>query len=1270
LLLALALTLLVPALAMGGVAAWRLAVAYRSAAEGRLSDTAGALAAAVDREIAGDLAVLDTLATSPAFGPDRTRPDLPVLYAQARDVADLLNGSVVVSTPDGDQLFTTRRPLDTPLPRLASLDLVERVGATGRPAVGNLVVGSVSGQFNFGMAVPVRNSAGHVVLEVSGFVTSQRMRDLLTAQTLPPGALAALSDGANILVARSDDLHDALVGKSLAEGTIRSFAGGESGLFRGIGQAGVDRFIAFRHIAAAPGWTVIVGQPVATFTAAWRWPLLSLGIGGLGALLIGGILALLLARRIVRPVRQLAGHAHALAGGHGFPAGVTAAALPPAGIVEVEELRVGFAAAEAALRRTGAQLRLFVDRAPAAIAMFDATMRYLAVSRRYMADHGLAGVTPESLLGRSHYEVLPGIPERWREIHRRVLAGETLSAEDDPFPRPDGHTDWVHWEMAPWHTEDGAVGGAMLFSELITARKRAEAALAESEARQRELLATLDLGAFMTRDLDGVIHHWSAGCERLYGWPAAEVVGRRAHDLLATRFPLPLAEIGATLERDGAWSGDLRQRARDGAELIVSAQKLLRQDAEGRRLILETLTDVTAQRAAAAALAESEARLRTLVETVPVGIVMAELPSGRIVGGNSFVEAMLRHPVLSSPDIDSYDEWVSFHADGTRVDGHEYPLARMVLAGEENPSIEVHYQRGDGTRAWMRIMGRPVRDAAGRLIGGVVAVVDTDFEHLAIESVVESEARWRTLAESLPQIVQVRTTDGAIDYRNPRWQEFTGLPLDTAADDLLEYLVHPDDRARVAAYWRGTAVATEPPDIEFRLRHHDGRYRSVLGRTRPMRDAHGQIVRWLDTFSDISEIVAAREMIAREAERLEDLAERRGRALAESEARLAEAARMEALGRLAGGIAHDFNNVLQAIQGRLMLADRKLDSDPAAARRHVELAVRATERGAAVTGRLLAFARRGELRAEPFAPAPLLEGLGDMLGHVLGSGIELRVEADAALPPLYADRGQLEAVLVNLANNAHDAMPRGGALSLRAEVPPADASPPGLPPGNFVRISVIDEGEGIPPDVLARVTEPFFTTKPKGKGTGLGLAMARGFAEQSGGTLVIDSTLGKGTAVALWLPQAAQADACAPSGADAADPPPAAAPSVLLAEDQADVREVLALELEERGFAVTEAEHAAAALALFAAGLRPDALVTDLSMPGEHDGIGLIEEARRRWPWLPVVLVTGHAGEAAPERLAAVERGGPFALVRKPAIADVVVERLARVLGRLPVARQ
>jgi signal transduction histidine kinase len=252
-----------------------------------------------------------------------------------------------------------------------------------------------------------------------------------------------------------------------------------------------------------------------------------------------------------------------------------------------------------------------------------------------------------------------------------------------------------------------------------------------------------------------------------------------------------------------------------------------------------------------------------------------------------------------------------------------------------------------------------------------------------------------------------------------------------------------------------------------------------------------------------------------------------------AQARLARTHRLGALGQLAGGVAHDFANVLQAVQGGVRLAAGRLDRDPAAARHLLEVVGATTGRGASVTRRLLAFARRGEPGAGRVDAAALLQDLEEVLAHAMGApGLRVRIEAEPDLPPVLADRGELETVLVNLAANARDAMPQGGTLTLaaaavtvseRAEAPHPAGLRPGLRPGRYVRLSAADTGAGMDAETLARAAEPFFTTKPEGRGTGLGLTMAREFAEQAGGGFAVASEPGRGTTVTLWLPVAGAA---------------------------------------------------------------------------------------------------------------------------------------------------
>ena len=383
--------------------------------------------------------------------------------------------------------------------------------------------------------------------------------------------------------------------------------------------------------------------------------------------------------------------------------------------------------------------------------------------------------------------------------------------------------------------------------------------------------------------------------------------------------------------------------------------------------------------------------------------------------------------------------------------------------------------------------------------------------------------------------------------------------------------------------------------------------------------------------------------------------------------RLAQAQRMEALGRLAGGVAHDFNNVLQAVLGGARVIQRR-PGDAKAVQRLAGMVAEAAERGASVTRRLLAFARRGELRVEPVEIGPLLTGLHEVLTHTLGANIRVRIEADPALPVILTDRGQLETVLVNLAVNARDAMaPHGGGdLTLSAaleEVPAGAEHPAALPPGTYLRLAVADTGAGMDAATLARAGEPFFTTKLKGEGTGLGLAMAKGFAEQSGGALDIQSEPGQGTVVTLWLPHTGEevpAEAGTIRTAPAAPRPDKLGGRILVVDDEPQVRTLLAAALREHGHEVEETHDGPTALARLD---RPgiDLLVTDLAMPG-MDGLELLREARKRQAGLPGLLVTGYAGDADAGEFAAAVGDGPLMLLRKPVDPEELADRVAALL--------
>ncbi|WP_431271056.1 PAS domain S-box protein [Dankookia sp. P2] len=419
---------------------------------------------------------------------------------------------------------------------------------------------------------------------------------------------------------------------------------------------------------------------------------------------------------------------------------------------------------------------------------------------------------------------------------------------------------------------------------------------------------------------EGVIVSANRSAARMFGHPGPEaLVGQDLGVLMpaeeAARHGARLAGMDADeVAREMAPGRVLTARRADGGEFPIEAS-VAGFAAGGRRFVTGILRDVSARVAAARALAESEARLRTIVETVPVGLVMAELPSGRIIGGNAFVETLLRHPVLHSPDVDSYDEWVSYHADGSRVAGHEYPLARMVLAGEEAPSIEVHYQRGDGTRAWMRIMGRPVRDADGRLVGGVVALVDVDGERRAREALAASEAEFRGTFEQAAVGIAHVGLDGSWLRVNDRFCAIAGHPRDAMLALTFQDITHPDDLAGDLAQVEALLAGTlDTYAMEKRYIRADGAAVWVNLTVALQRDAAGRPDRFISVIEDISARKAAEVALAGSEERYRSLFERMEEGFALWEAM------PDAEGRIVDFRLLERNDAVDRLTGRLPAA--------------------------------------------------------------------------------------------------------------------------------------------------------------------------------------------------------------------------------------------------------------------------------------------------------------------------------------------------------------
>jgi signal transduction histidine kinase len=357
---------------------------------------------------------------------------------------------------------------------------------------------------------------------------------------------------------------------------------------------------------------------------------------------------------------------------------------------------------------------------------------------------------------------------------------------------------------------------------------------------------------------------------------------------------------------------------------------------------------------------------------------------------------------------------------------------------------------------------------------------------------------------------------------------------------------------------------------------------------------------------------------------LEVRIEQRTREREQALAQLFEAQKIDTIGQLTGGVAHDFNNLLMAMLGCLELLKKRLAGDPTA-QRLLDNALKGAERGAALTQRLLAFARRQELRPEAVDVPGLVAGMRDLLSRSLGPRITIVEQVPEALDAVLADANQLELALMNLALNSRDAMPNGGDLTISACGEKVEkGSPLGLAAGRYVRLSVADTGLGMEAATLAKAAEPFFTTKGTGKGTGLGLSMVHGLAAQSGGALRIESEPGAGTRVHLFLPRAERTETRRPRKDTGGDLDLTARAVVLLVDDDVLVSDGTAAMLEDLGHSVIEANSAAMALDLLEAKPEIDFVITDHAMP-EMTGVEFAKLVRTRYPDLPIVLATGYA---------------------------------------------
>ncbi len=730
----------------------------------------------------------------------------------------------------------------------------------------------------------------------------------------------------------------------------------------------------------------------------------------------------------------------------------------------------------------------------------------------------------------------------------------------------------------------------------VTERKLAEEQKRDREARFRGIFENAAVG-IAHLDLDGSWQLLNQQFCILLGYQRDELVQRRFDEIT---HPLDRSTAIAKFQelirgKKEAYSLEKRCFHKDGRIVWINVTNALQRDDEGKPLyVISVMRDVSLRKQAQDALCESELRMRALLDASRDEILLVST-EGQILAINKAARDRLAR---RSANVDPLGATLAAVLPPDQA-GQRLAAVRHVVETGEMMHCDVQIRA-----RWFDLWYYPVRRPEG------------DIQEVAVYAR-EVTDRWRSEAdlrtlwqaiEQSPASVVITSPNGTIEYVNPKFCEATGYERDEAIG--LNPRVLKSGRTNAEDYtrlwktisgghvWRG----------EFLNRKKNGQLFWEMAAIAPVKDTTGRVIHYVGVKEDISE---RKEM----------------------EEQLRQSQKMQALGQLTGGIAHDFNNLLAIIIGNLELLDESLNGD--APHELIEDALWSARRGAELTHRLLAFARRQPLKPDAVDFNVVIRGLSDLLRRTLGGGIRIRENLAADLWLAYADRGELERALLNLAVNARDAMQRGGVLILETRNATIDAvyaeQYDEFSAGDYVVLSVTDSGAGMAPDVVQHAFEPFFTTKEVGKGSGLGLSMVYGFVKQSGGHIEIDSHLARGTRVSLFLPRARggrqrpQAGEAKPEGGQFHDR------AVLLVEDEPKLRRVAAKMLSRLGLTILQAESAEDALALLQdcqVDHPVDLLFTDIELPGGMSGAELADRARELVPSIKIMFTTGYARDA------------------------------------------
>jgi PAS domain S-box-containing protein len=734
--------------------------------------------------------------------------------------------------------------------------------------------------------------------------------------------------------------------------------------------------------------------------------------------------------------------------------------------------------------------------------------------------------------------------------------------------------------------------GARTWSAFSQAK--AEIELRESEERLRDITDALPV-LISYFDAEQRFQFVNKLYETWFGRPRDQIIGEK----ISTLLPGPVYEVRRPFV-EKALAGEavhfVVEMPLPQGRIDTEVQLLPRLDDSGQVTgIYALVQDITERKKAEEALRQSELKFRQFADQSPAMTWSCDAAGQLTYLSSRWYEYTGWNP--ATPLTQSWDD-VTHPDDRARL----HDRWAEALASHDIYDIEIRLRRYDGVYRWHSVRAESLLNKNGAIAGWLGTNSDIDDAVIAREERKRDHDRLWQISQEL---MVVRDMAGRIISANPSASRILGWPPDELVGASIYDLLHPDD---IGATVRTVSAQLEEQGIlsvRNRYRCKDGSYRTIDWRG-ALHEGH---------VHSVGRDVTAELQASEELQRAEEA--------------LRQSQKMESVGRLTGGIAHDFNNMLAGIIGSLNLLQRRITSgrlDDTA--RFIEAAQTSAQRAAALTQRLLAFGRRQALDVKPVDVGELVVSLDDLLRRTIGPSIELRLDLEADLWLAEADVNQLESAILNLAINARDAMPDGGTLTMGARKAESIALS-AAPPGDYVELYVADTGQGMPPEVLRQAFEPFFTTKPLGLGTGLGLSMVYGFLNQIGGDARIESIVGQGTVVRLYLPRSGRH--LNPPSEYAIPPVPiGAGETVLLVEDDQSVRMLVIEVLAELGYKALPVADAPSALPIIESSQKIDLMISDIGLPG-MSGTDLAQIARRERPDLNILFITGYA-EAASNR--------------------------------------